>query len=147
MIIAVIVTLKTSDMKNLILLLTITLFAGIIACTKDTKSEKFKLLTTPIWQSDSLLINGIDASIAGGLLEDFKGNIKFKSDYSGTFGKYSGTWSFVANESAIMIASDSLQFPITAIIDVLTQTDLKLKTSYTIPGTGTISIRMTFKAQ
>jgi hypothetical protein len=135
-------------MKNIIPVLFICTLIGIISCSKDSaKSEKFKLLTTPTWQSDSLLVNGLDASEAGGLLEDFKGAVKFNADYSGTFGKYVGTWRFAFNETEVVIASDSLALPITAVIDELTQTDLKIKTSYQIPGTGSINIRMTFKAQ
>jgi hypothetical protein len=135
-------------MKNIIPILLICSFIGIISCSKEnTKSEKFKLLTTPTWQSDSLLVNGLDASGAGGLLENFKGDVKFNADYSGTFGQYVGTWRFAFNETEVVIASDSLALPITAVIDVLTQTDLKIKTSYQIPGTGSINIRMTFKVK
>jgi hypothetical protein len=135
-------------MKNIILLAAIVLSFQIFSCSKDSQSsDKFKLLTTPTWQSDSLLVNGVDASGPGGMLESFKGDVKFNTDYTGTFGQYEGTWRFAFNESQIVISSDSLALPVTAVIDELTQTSLKLKTSYTIPGTPAINLRMTFKAK
>jgi hypothetical protein len=135
-------------MKNLILLASIVLCFQIFSCSKDsTTSEKFTLLTTPTWHSDSLLVNGVDASGPGGMLESFNGIVKFNTDYTGTFGSYTGTWRFAFNETQIVIQSDSLQLPITAVIDELTKTSLKIKTSYAIPQVGTINLRMTFKPQ
>jgi hypothetical protein len=133
-------------MKNVALFIVIICCFQIFSCTKDSQSEKFKLLTGPVWQSDSLLVNGDDASGPGGLLENFKGEAKFNTDYTGHFGTYTGTWRFAFNETQIVISSDSLLLPITAIIAELTQSSLKVTTSYQIPP-ETFNIRMTFKAK
>ena len=53
------------------------IFSGLIlfnSCSKDTTSERFKLLTGPVWTTESLLANGIDASGPGQILEKFKGD-------------------------------------------------------------------------
>jgi hypothetical protein len=134
-------------MKNIALFLAIVCCFQIFSCSKDSQSEKFKLLTGPIWASDSLLVNGADASGPGGLLESFKGDVKFNEDYTGYFGDYTGIWRFAFNETQIVISSDSLPIPITAKIAELTQTSLKITTSYQIPQTGTLNLRMTFKAK
>jgi hypothetical protein len=136
-------------MKNLLLVLA---FAGCIfssSCKKDSKSEPFKFLTGPVWISDSLLVNGIDASGIGGILENFKGEAKFNEDGTGYFGSYNGTWRFASAETQIVIQADSLTLPLTAKIVELTSLSLKVTTSYpnilnpAIP----INIRMTFKAK
>jgi hypothetical protein len=134
-------------MKNIALFIIICCFFQIFSCTKETQSEKFKLLTGPVWASDSLLVNGDDASGPGGLLENFKGDVKFKEDYSGNFGSYTGTWRFAFEETQIVISSYSLPIPLTAIIRELTESSLKITTSYQLPQTGAINIRMTFKAK
>jgi hypothetical protein len=135
-------------MKNIALLLVIIGCFQIFSCSKSSSdSEKFKLLTSPTWQSDSLLVNGVDAGGSGGLLESFKGDMKFNTDYSGSFGTYTGTWRFAFNETQIIISSDSLLLPITAIIAELTSASLKLTTSYQLPPNPAINIRMTFKAK
>jgi hypothetical protein len=134
-------------MKNIALFLVICGCFQIFSCSKDSQSEKFKLLTGPVWASDSLLVNGEDASGPGELLENFKGDVKFKDDYSGNFGSYTGRWRFAFNETQIVITSDSLPIPLTAIIAELSQTSLKIKTSYTLSATETLNIRMTFKAK
>jgi len=134
-------------MKNIALFLVICGCFQIFSCSKDSQSEKFKLLTGPVWASDSLLVNGEDASGPGELLENFKGDVKFRDDYSGNFGSYTGRWRFAFNETQIVITSDSLPIPLTAIIAELSQTSLKIKTSYTLSATETLNIRMTFKAK
>jgi hypothetical protein len=133
-------------MKNITLFLVICCCFQIFSCSKDSQSDKFKLLTGPIWASDSLLVNGADASGPGELLENFKGDAKFNTDYSGHFGTYTGTWRFAFNETQLVISSDSLPIPLTAIIAELTSSSLKVTTSYSIPPT-TLNIRMTFKAK
>jgi hypothetical protein len=133
-------------MKNVALLLVIIYCFHLVSCSKDSQSEKFKLLTGPTWQSDSLLVNGADGSGTGGLLEHFKGTAKFNTDYTGNFGTYTGTWRFAFNETQLVISSDSLPIPLTAIIAELTPSSLKVTTSYSVPP-ETLNIRMTFKAK
>jgi hypothetical protein len=132
-------------MKNIALFLVICCCFQIFSCSKDSQSEKFKLLTGPVWASDSLLVNGVDASGPGGLLEDFKGDVKFNKDYTGKFGSYTGKWRFAFNETQLVISSDSLPIPLTAIIAELTESSLKITTSYQIPPSINLYIRMTFK--
>jgi hypothetical protein len=134
-------------MKNVALFLVICSCFWIFSCSKDSQSEKFKLLTGPVWASDSLLVNGADASGPGELLENFKGEVKFNDDYSGNFGSYTGRWRFAFNETQIVISSDSLPIPLTAIIAELNASSLKITTSYTLSATEKLNIRMTFKAK
>ena len=132
-------------MKNLALLLIISGCFFISSCKKDSQSEQFKLLTGPTWASDSLLANKVDASGPGGMLENFKGEIKFNDDGTGNFGVYTGTWRFAYNETQIVITPNSLPLPMTTKIAELTKISLKITTSYpTVPPTN---IRMTFKAK
>jgi len=135
-------------MKNLALLLFISLSVAIISCNKDSESERFELLTGPTWLSDSLLANGSDASGPGGVLEKFKGEVKFNKDGTGTFGVYEGKWRFAYDETQIVIETDSLPIPLTTKIAELTVASLKITTSYPNLETGiTINIRMTFKPE
>jgi hypothetical protein len=134
-------------MKNVALLLVIICCFQIFSCSKNSsQSDKFKLLTGPTWQSDSLLVNGVDGSGTGGLLEHFKGTAKFNTDYTGNFGTFTGTWRFAFNETELVISSDSLPIPLTALIAELTSSSLKVTTSYSVPP-ATLNIRMTFKAK
>jgi len=140
--------LKMTPMKNIALLLLISGTIFITSCNdKDTESDKFNFLTTPTWVTDSLLVNGFDASGPAGLLQDFKGDVKFNEDGSGSFGNYTGTWRFAFNETQLVISTDSLPLPLTSKIVELTQTSLKLTTSYPNPlnPTSFMDIRMTFK--
>jgi hypothetical protein len=136
-------------MKNIAVLFVVTGCLLIASCKKETQSESFKLLTTPIWVSDSLLTNGIDAGSAGGLLENFKGEAKFNEDMTGYFGTYTGTWRFAFDETQIVITTTSLPIPLTTKIAELTKSSLKITTSYPDPSNPTkpINIRMTFKAK
>jgi len=136
-------------MKKLAYLIMATAFLAVFSCSKDDKSERFKLLTGPIWASDSLLANGIDASLPGGILEKFKGDAKFKEDGTGTFGGYSGQWRFNTDETELTIITDSLPLPIISKIKELTSTSLKITTTVALPAAPTvpINIRMTFKAK
>ena len=133
-------------MKNLVLFV---IFSAcmVIACKKDEKSERFLLLTGHVWTSDSLLMDGIDASGPGQTLEKFKGDIDFKADGTGYFGQYTGTWRFSYNETQVVIESDSLQVPLSALIEELTAISLKITTSYPnlINPSDPFDIRMTFK--
>jgi hypothetical protein len=138
-------------LKNLLLLGMIVMLLALTNCSKSKEDENdpFKLLTTPMWTTDSLLANGVDASKPGQLLAKFKGDAKFKEDGTGTFGIYKGTWWFVENKTQIIIKSDSLPLPLTNKIVELTATSFKITTGVPdlIGGTGIINIRMTFKAK
>jgi len=130
-------------MKNIVIWL---LFAGlvfIVACNKEKTSDRFTLITSHTWMSDSLLANGVDASDPGEILEKFKGDIVFKKDGTGTFGQYTGTWMFTDNETNLTITSPDLSFALTTHIVVLTSVSLKV--TFTYPGVTPTDIRMTFK--
>jgi len=134
-------------MKNLVLLLILSVCVFVTNCTKDAQSDSFKLLTGPTWTSDSLLANGVDASGPDGMLKNFKGEVKFKEDLTGNFGIYTGTWKFAYNEKQIIITTDSLPIPLITQIAELTKASLKITTSYpNLLGVST-NIRMTFKAK
>ncbi len=132
-------------MKKLTLFIFVAGLFFISSCTKNSQSDRSKLLTGPVWVSDSLLANGIDASGPGGLLEAFKGEAKFNEDGTGYFGKYTGTWRFAFNETQIVIMSDSLPIPLTTKIAELTASSLKVTTTFTV--IVPIPLRMTFKAK
>lgn len=133
-------------MKNTVLLL---VFAACVlfACKKDEKSERFLLLTGHVWTSDSLLMDGAEASGPGQPLEKFKGDINFRDDGTGYFGQYTGTWRFTYNETQVVIESDSLQVPLSAFIEELTEISLKMTTIYPnlLDPQNPFDIRMTFK--
>jgi hypothetical protein len=135
-------------MKNALLFIFITGIFFVASCNKDTEeSETFKLLTGHPWHSDSLLVNGIDASGPTGLLFDFVGDVKFNPDGTGSFGSYPGKWQFTSGEKELIISSDSLLIPITARIAELTTTSLKITTTFPnlANPSAPMAIRMTFK--
>jgi hypothetical protein len=136
-------------MKNLFILLIISGCLYFASCKKDSESSRSKLLTEPVWVSDSLLANGEDASGPTGMLKNFKGEAKFNKDGTGNFGSYVGTWRFAFNETQIVIISDSLPIPVTTVIAELTTASLKVTTSYPNPVNPTTAakIRMTFRAK
>ena len=135
-------------MKNIALLLIISVCCIVFACKKEKKSEQFLLLTGPVWVSDSLLAEGVDASGPDQLLEKFKGDIKFREDGTGYFGQYTGTWRFSYSEKEVVISSDALPVPLTTNIIELTTKSLKMTTSYpTANPANPLDIRMTFKAK
>ncbi len=134
-------------MKNLVLFIILTGCFLAASCKKETQSENFRLLTGSTWISDSLLLNGADASGPGGLLNKFKGEARFNTDYTGTFGVYSGTWRFAADETQLVIISDSLPVPLTTNIVELTTLSLKITTSFPVISSYPLDIRMTFKAK
>ena len=122
----------------------------VLACSKsDGQSERFRFLTTPTWESDSLLVDGEDASGQGQLLENFRGDARFRPDGTGYFGIYQGSWSFARNETEIVIVADSLAFSLTTQIVELTAQSLKITTGY--PNLDNpdvpLAIRMTFNAK
>ena len=131
-------------MKKLVLFFILSAMVISFACKKDEPSERFKYLTTPIWESDSLLANGVDASGEGQSLANFKGDAKFNTDGSGYFGSYTGKWRFVQSETEIVITTNELPGPISTKIVELTQTSLKITTTSPV---NQDAIRMTFKAK
>jgi hypothetical protein len=135
-------------MKNLVMFLIIAGCFFAFSCS-DSDSERFKLLTDPTWVTDSLFANGQDVSGSGQLLGDFKGEAKFRTDGTGTFGNYKGTWNFSSNESQLVIRSDSIAIPVIADIKELTSISLKITT--VLPNKQDLlnpfKIRMTFKAK
>lgn len=135
-------------MKNLVVTLFLTVLVLFASCKKDNTSERFRLLTTPVWTPDSLLANGFDASGPGQILSGFLGDARFNEDGTGYFGNYEGTWRFAFNETQIVIQTDSLPLPLTTIIKELTTTSLKITTSVpnVLNPASPVSIRMTFKA-
>jgi hypothetical protein len=137
-------------MKKLIPVFLVLAVLVISSCQKDDDQSKLSLLTTPTWASDSLLVNGVDASGAGQLLADFKGEMKFNRDGTGTFGTYTGTWRFSQNQTQLVIQSPDLAFPLSTMIHLLTEQDLKLSTSFpdlSNPSNPPMQIRLTFKAR
>jgi hypothetical protein len=137
-------------MKNLLLLMIIASLLVLTNCSKVDENDRYELLTASTWASDSLLVNGSDASGPGQRLEKFKGNAKFNKDGSGTFGMYSGTWRFPdKSRTTLVIVTDSLPLPLTTNIVELTGQSLKITTQVPdLTGTeGTLNIRMTFKAR
>ena len=103
-------------------------------CSKDKESERFKLLTGHLWQSDELLVDGVDASGVGQALAMFVGDAEFRKDGTGSFGPYSGSWYFSNNETNITITTETLPVPLTATITELTSQRFKISTSFPITG-------------
>jgi len=138
-------------MKNL-KLLSIFLLSGLIlfACSKkdNDHSERFRLLTGTVWHTDTLLVDGEDASGPGQILEKFKGDAEFYEDGTGYFGQYIGCWYFTNSETNITITSDPLILPLSSNIIELTAQSLKLTTNFptAIPEV-VLDIRITFKAK
>ncbi len=130
-------------MKNIVPCLLVTVLVSAAACTKEKASDRFTMITSHAWTSDSLLADGVDASDPGEALEKFKGDIVFKKDGTGTFGQYTGTWMFTDNETNLAINSPDLPFALTTHIVVLTAVSLKV--TFTYPGAPPKNIRMTFK--
>lgn len=135
-------------MKNIILLAVITGSILIFSCSKK-ESERFRFLTDPVWVTDSLLANGVNAAGEGGLLNKFVGEARFNTDGTGYYGKYTGTWKFNNNETELVITSDSIPIPIIADIVELTKVSLKLTTVMpnAVNPSNPYNIRMTFKAK
>jgi hypothetical protein len=137
-------------LKNLLLLGVIAISLVLAGCPDpDNENDLFKFLTTPMWQTDTLLANGVDASQPGQLLAKFKGDARFRNDGTGTFGIYKGTWWFTESKTQIIIKTDSLALPLTCKIVELTASSFKITTGVPdVTGqTSIINIRMTFKAK
>jgi hypothetical protein len=136
-------------MKKLSYLLIIFGCLLVLAYCKKETSERFKLLTTPTWDADTLLADGVDAGGPGQFLEKFNGDVKFNDNGTGTFGNYTGTWTFVSGETQIKIVTDSLPIPLYCNIIELTTSSLKITTAVPNPANYSqiINIRMTFHAK
>jgi hypothetical protein len=135
--------LKNRTMKKISFLLIFLSGWFILSCSKDDDvSERFAMLTTPIWVSESLLVNGEDAGGPGQMLEDFNGEVVFNEDGTGQFGEYSGTWSFASDETQLVINTPSFPIPITANIEELTASTLEISTFLLEQD-----IRMSFRAR
>ena len=135
-------------MKKILILGVVVSCLALANCSKENGKENSleSVLTAVVWKADSLLANGADASGPGQLLEKFKGEARFNKDYTGTFGKYSGTWWLSGNETQITIKSDSLPLPLTSNIVELIPSSFKITTAVPNPEdfSAQIKIRMTF---
>ena len=121
---------------------------AVFSCQDEEEvSEVFTLLTAHPWTSDSLLVDGQDASGPGQMLEKFKGDMTLNEDGTGVFGEYAGTWQLSPNEKQITIITDALLTVISPKIEELTTSSLKITTGFPKEGGGEFKIRMTFKAK
>lgn len=134
------------NLKSLIIILSCLL---AFACKKDDKTERFIFLTTPVWTTESLLANGVDASGSGGILEQFKGDAKFNENGTGHFGSYTGSWRFNVDQTQLVIIADSLSLPI--ITDIVELNASSLKVTFLYPNSldppNPINIQITFKVK
>jgi hypothetical protein len=115
----------------LMLLLPGLLFVSCNKDDEDEKSERFRLLTTPVWAPNQLLVDGVDAS--DGLLASFNGDADFREDGTGSFADMTGSWTFLQDETQIRITTNAYPFPITANIEELTATSLIITTAFPNP--------------
>ena len=125
----------------------VTMLALAASCDKNNDDDRFEMITGQIWQTDSLLVDGQDASQPGQILHNFKGEARFNRDATGTFGQYTGTWRFTNNRTALEIKTDSLPIPLLANIVQLNPQSLKITTAFPSPTDPNVDmkIRMTFK--
>jgi hypothetical protein len=120
-----------------------------IACDKEDDEvvlTPYEMLTAHVWVSDSLLADGQDAGGEGELLEKFNGDAEFRTDGTGTFGEYTGSWVLSADNKELTITTNQFPVPIVTTIRELTLASLKVTTNFpdmSNPG-ETIAIRMTF---
>ncbi len=132
------------------LLLFIALCLTMLGCKKNeddaVKSERFIILTSLTWTSQTLEVDGVDASGPDGLLEPFVGDVTFNEDGTGTIGSETGTWNFTSNETQLIINSPALNFPVTLNIVELSETRLELTANIPNPDNflEQIEIRMVY---
>ena len=136
-------------MKRSVFLFCITACMLIIACSKEKESERFKLLTTPVWTSESILANGVEPAGSWVFLKQFSGDAKFNKDGTGTFGSYTGQWRFNEDETEITIITSTVPLPIITDIVVLTSQSLRITTTINNPlnPSESADVSMTFKAK
>lgn len=136
-------------MRNIICISFITIALLLTACSKEKESERFRLLTTPVWVSESILVNGVKPEGDWDFLNEFTGEAKFNKDGTGYFGSYTGEWRFNEAETEITIVPAAIGLPIITEIIELTSTTLKI--SPTIPNPQnpqeSADIIMIFKAK
>mgnify|MGYP004702466237 CR=1 FL=1 len=140
---------KQKIKKILFLLIAIFSVAILTVGCEDEKDTPFTLLTGPVWVSDSLLVNGIDASGPGQVLANFKGEARFLKDGTGLFANFTGTWRFAQNDTQLILTSPDYPVPITTIIEELSRSNLRISTELPhplLPGT-IMRVRMTFKSR
>lgn len=125
----------------------ILIFLVTSSCIKDSESERFRLLTTPVWTTVTLLANGADASGPGGMLEKFVGDAKFNKDGTGYFGDYTGQWWLNTAETEITIKPDTEVYAILCSIVQLTNTNFEITTTFPNPVNPqqTVPIQITFR--
>ena len=136
-------------MKKAGLILLIISSLVLAACDRDDDddvSERFLLLTSTVWVSDQLLVDGVDAS--EGLLANFRGEAIFEVDGTGSFGQYTGTWEFMENETKLRITPQGFLVIIADIVR-LTADALEIMTGFPNPQdqSETLEVRMIFNAQ
>lgn len=136
-------------MKNITGLYLIAALFMLSGCSKDDESERFKLLTTPVWTSESILANGAEPAGSWEFLKQFSGDAKFNKDGTGSFGSYTGEWKFNAAETEITIITTAVPLPIVTDIVVLTSQSLKIATTVNNPlnPLESADVSMTFKAK
>lgn len=115
-------------MRNIVCLSFITAVLLLTACSKDKKSERFRLLTTPVWVSESILVDGEEAAGDWDFLNEFTGEAKFNEDGTGSFGSFTGQWRFNEAETEITITTETMPLPIVTIIIELTSERLEIST-------------------
>lgn len=119
-------------MKKLIYLTFVAVALFLYSCSKDKESERFTLLTTPVWTTESITATGADTTGVGVLIKLIRGDAKFNTDGTGTFGMFSGKWSLNSDEDQITITTLALPSSIVADILTLTNQSLKLSADITI---------------
>lgn len=136
-------------MRNIIGLSLITAYLLLSGCNKDDESERFKLLTTPVWTSESILANGVEPAGSWIFLKQFSGDAKFNKDGTGSFGSYTGQWRFNEDETEITIITTAVPLPIITDIVELTSKSLKITTTVNNPlnPLESADVSMTFKAK
>ncbi len=115
-------------MRNTICLSIITTVLLLTACSKDKKSEPFRLLTTPVWVNESILVDGEEPAGDWVFLNEFTGEAKFNEDGTGYFGSFTGQWRFNEAETEITITTETIPLPIITRIIELTSQRLKIST-------------------
>ncbi len=142
---------KNYTMKQLGVLMLFLSVLVIVSCDKDEDevSDRFRFLTSVDWESDSLLVNGMEAGGDGQMLENFRGTARFNEDGTGSFGGITGTWAFSQDETELIINTEELPFALTTKIIELTASSLKVTANFPNPlnPVDQLKIRMTFKAQ
>jgi len=118
-------------MKKFIYLSLVALVLLLVSCSKDEKSERFILLTTPVWTTESITATGADTTGVGVLIKLIRGDAKFNPDGTGTLGMFSGQWSLSDDENQITITTLALP-AIVADILTLTAQSLSLSADITI---------------